>query len=132
MHLGSYDRLHAYAQGKLNYVNAALVPLHTTARMRLSSYGKYFPVTRSNDRNKASLILVALPQIQHDPTRLDPIRPDPTRPDPTRPDPTRPDPTRPDPTRPDPTRPDPIRPNPTRPDPIRPDPTRSDAWAHCI
>ncbi|KAJ4432687.1 hypothetical protein ANN_21310 [Periplaneta americana] len=56
--------LHAYAIGILNCVDAALVPLHTTARMRLSSYKKCFRVALivSNDRNKAQLTLVLLPQ----------------------------------------------------------------------
>ncbi|KAJ4428836.1 hypothetical protein ANN_25829 [Periplaneta americana] len=43
--------------------HAALDPLYTTAGMRLSSYGKCLPVARSNDRNKAQLALVPLPQI---------------------------------------------------------------------
>ncbi|KAJ4442669.1 hypothetical protein ANN_04258 [Periplaneta americana] len=51
------DRLHAYTHGKLNCVDAALVPLQTTVRIRLSSYGKRFPVARSNGRNKAQLTL---------------------------------------------------------------------------
>ncbi|KAJ4435210.1 hypothetical protein ANN_23787 [Periplaneta americana] len=46
---------HAYAHGKLNCVDAASVPLHTTAKMSLSIYGKCFPVARSNGRNKAQL-----------------------------------------------------------------------------
>ncbi|KAJ4428859.1 hypothetical protein ANN_25852 [Periplaneta americana] len=40
----SMAQLHAYAIGILNCVDAALVPLHTTARMRLSSYKKCFRV----------------------------------------------------------------------------------------
>ncbi|KAJ4433979.1 hypothetical protein ANN_16298 [Periplaneta americana] len=58
-------RLHAYAIGVLNCVDAAIVPLHTTARMRLSSYKKCFRVARivSNSRNKTQLTLVLLPQI---------------------------------------------------------------------
>ncbi|KAJ4445634.1 hypothetical protein ANN_12316, partial [Periplaneta americana] len=57
--------LHAYAMiGILNCVDAALVPLHTTERMRLSSYKKCFRVALivSNGRNKAQLTLVLLPQ----------------------------------------------------------------------
>ncbi|KAJ4451228.1 hypothetical protein ANN_02688 [Periplaneta americana] len=58
-------KLHAYAIGILNCVDAALVPLHTTARMRLSSYKKCFRVAFivSNGRNMAQLTLVLLPQV---------------------------------------------------------------------
>ncbi|KAJ4426844.1 hypothetical protein ANN_26643 [Periplaneta americana] len=44
-----------HAHGKLNCVDAASVPLHTKARMSLSTCGKCFPVTQSNGRNKAQL-----------------------------------------------------------------------------
>ncbi|KAJ4441275.1 hypothetical protein ANN_11129 [Periplaneta americana] len=57
--------LHAYATGILNCVDAALVPLHTTARKRLSIYKKCFPVARVTveiGRNKAQLTLVPFPQ----------------------------------------------------------------------
>ncbi|KAJ4448475.1 hypothetical protein ANN_10491 [Periplaneta americana] len=63
------DRLHVYAIEILNCVDAALVPLHTVARMRLSSYKKCFRVALivCNGRNKAQLTLVLLPQyISHD------------------------------------------------------------------
>ncbi|KAJ4447600.1 hypothetical protein ANN_09607 [Periplaneta americana] len=57
------QQLHAYAHGKLNCADAASVPLHTIARMRLSIYGKCFLVARSNCRNKAQLTHGPVPTV---------------------------------------------------------------------
>ncbi|KAJ4431121.1 hypothetical protein ANN_19716 [Periplaneta americana] len=63
--LKAINKLHVSVHGKLNCIDAALVPLHITARMRLSIYGKCFPVARSNSRNKAQLTHGPEPTVDH-------------------------------------------------------------------